>query len=55
MIDSAKEYDELLGWLDGQFDLNVAPESVQGQQVAAVLAQIKEYEDVHFSIPASAV
>jgi antitoxin component HigA of HigAB toxin-antitoxin module len=50
-IKTKKEYDELLDRVDEQFDTKPAPESVLGQQVSAVLAQLKQYEDTHFPIP----
>ena len=51
IIKSEKEYQELLEWVDGQFDLGVAPESREGGQLQIALLLIKQYEDIHYSIP----
>nr|GFB80902.1 hypothetical protein [Tanacetum cinerariifolium] len=48
---AAGQYDELLQWLDEQFDQQVAPESPAGEQVQIALLLIKAYEDEHYAIP----
>jgi HTH-type transcriptional regulator/antitoxin HigA len=51
IIKTEKEYEDLLDWVDGQFDLNVAPDSKEGQQLQIALLLIKQYEDLHYAIP----
>jgi HTH-type transcriptional regulator/antitoxin HigA len=45
-----KEYQDLLEWVDHQFDLNIAPESKEGKNLQRALLIIKQYEDLHYSI-----
>lgn len=52
IIKSEEEYETLLEWVDGQFDLNLTPESEAGQQLQIALLLIKQYEDEHYAIPA---
>jgi len=49
IIKTEKEYEELLDWVDGQFDLNIAPESKEGQRLQISLLLIKQYG--HYAIP----
>jgi len=51
IINTEKEYENLLEWIDTQFDLNIDPESKEGEQLQAALLQIKQYEDSHYPIP----
>ena len=51
IIKSDKEYDDLLEWVDAQFDLNVDPESKEGGHIQIALLLIKQYEDLHYAIP----
>jgi len=51
IIKTEKEYEDLLDWVEGQFDLNVAPDSKEGQQLQIALLLIKQYEDLHYAIP----
>ena len=51
IIKTEKEYQDLLDWADEQFDLNIAPESKEGQNLQLALLVIKQYEDVHHVIP----
>jgi len=51
IIKSEKEYADLLEWIDGQFDLNIAPDSKDGQRLQIALLLIKQYEDEHYAIP----
>ena len=51
IIKTDNEYQELLNWVDGQFDLNIPPESKDGQHLQIVLLLIKQYEDIHYAIP----
>ena len=51
IIKTEKEYQELLDWVDSQFDLNILPESKDGQLLQIALLLIKQYEDIHYAIP----
>jgi HTH-type transcriptional regulator/antitoxin HigA len=51
IIKSKKQYQEYLDWVDKQFDKKVKPDSPQGEKVQVALLLIKQYEDLHFSIP----
>ena len=51
-VKSEQQYDELLSWLDGQFDRQLAPDSPEGEEVQVALLLIKAYEDEHYPISA---
>lgn len=51
IIKSKKQYQEYLNWVDKQFDKKVKPDSPQGEKVQVALLLIKQYEDLHYSIP----
>lgn len=51
IIKTDKEYENLLAWVDQQFDLAVQPNSKAGEKLQVALLLIKQYEDVHYSIP----
>ncbi len=51
IIRTEKEYQDLLEWVDIQFDLNIAPESKEGGHLQIALLLIKQYEDLHYAIP----
>jgi HTH-type transcriptional regulator/antitoxin HigA len=51
IIKNEKEYQSLLDWIDGQFDLNIAPDGKEGQRLQIALLLIKQYEDEHYAIP----
>lgn len=51
IIKTEKEYENLLEWVDNQFDLNIEPESKIGEKVQVALLLIKQYEDLHYAIP----
>lgn len=51
ILKSEKQYEELLEWIDLQFDLNLSPESKEGQQLQIALLIVKQYEDEHYQIP----
>jgi len=51
IIKTEKQYEDLLNWIDLQFDLYFSPESREGQQLQMVLLLIKQYEDEHYQIP----
>jgi len=46
-----EEYQELLHWVDAQFDMNVSLDSKAGEDSQVALLLIKQYEDAHFPIP----
>ncbi|GAB3772831.1 helix-turn-helix domain-containing protein [Spirosoma horti] len=51
-IKTEQEYDELMNWVDEQFDLKTPPNSSQGETLQIALLLIRAYEDEHYSIPA---
>jgi HTH-type transcriptional regulator/antitoxin HigA len=51
IIKTEKEYQDMLEWVDMQFDLNIAPESKEGGNLQIALLLIKQYEDLHYTIP----
>ncbi|MDP9076901.1 MAG: transcriptional regulator [Bacteroidota bacterium] len=51
IIKTEKEYQNLMEWIDNQFDLNIPPENKTGQQLQIALLLIKQYEDQHYPIP----
>ena len=51
VIKTEKEYQDLLEWVDTQFDFNIAPESKEGGNLQTALSLIKQYEDLHYAIP----
>ncbi len=51
IIKTEKEYEELLDWVDAQFDLAPNPESEEGGKLQIALLLIKQYEDNHYTIP----
>ena len=51
ILKTDQEYQELLDWVDAQFDLNAAPDSKAGEDLQVALLLMKQYEDVHFPIP----
>ena len=55
IIKTDKEYENLLKWVDQQFDLAVQPESKSGEKLQVALPLIKQYEDIHFDIPTSTI
>ena len=51
MINTKKEYQQYLDWVDEQFDKKVKFNSPEGEQVKIALLLIKHYEDAHYHIP----
>lgn len=51
-LKTEQQYDELLAWLDVQFDQLAPPDSTAGEQVQMALLLVKAYEDAHYPIPA---
>lgn len=50
-LKTEQQYDELLQWLDEQFDRQVPPDSPEGEDIQLALLLVKAYEDEHYSIP----
>jgi len=50
IIKTEKEYEALLEWIDTQFNLNIAPESVDGKQLQTASLLSKQYEDLHYEM-----
>ena len=51
IIKTEKNYEELLNWVDIQFDLAIDPESKEGEKLQIALLLIKQYEDLNHAIP----
>ncbi len=51
-LKTEEQYDELLQWLDEQFDRKVPPDSPLGEKVQMALLLVRAYEDEHYPIPA---
>ncbi|MCR8557598.1 hypothetical protein KXD93_08090 [Mucilaginibacter sp. BJC16-A38] len=51
IIETEKDYQDLLTWVDLQFDLNIAPESREGKKLHSALLLVKKYEDQQYAIP----
>jgi HTH-type transcriptional regulator / antitoxin HigA len=51
IIKTEKQYQDLLDWIDSQFDVLPSLESKEGQQLQIALLVIKQYEDEHYQIP----
>lgn len=50
-VKSDSEYEELLDWVDAQFDSNVLPNTSKGDNLEMALLLIKDYEDKNYKIP----
>ncbi|MBK7037288.1 MAG: hypothetical protein KBF42_02645 [Chitinophagales bacterium] len=53
-INTNREYQLSLMWVDEQFNKKVNKNSLSGQKLQNVLLLIKQYEDIHFPIPTPA-
>lgn len=51
IIKNDKEYQDILKWIDIQFELQVIPESEEGKNLQNALLLIKQYEDKNYAIP----
>ena len=51
IIKNENEYQDLLEWIDMQFDLKVIPESEEGKNLQVALLLIKQYENENYAIP----
>jgi HTH-type transcriptional regulator / antitoxin HigA len=50
-IRNDEEYEQMLEWVDEQFDLKPEPNSAEGNKLQVALLIIKAYEDIHFQVP----
>lgn len=51
-IKTEPQYDDMMAWIDAQFDRNVRPGSPDGDTLEVALLLVKAYEDEHYIIPA---
>ncbi|MDP1842636.1 MAG: transcriptional regulator [Sediminibacterium sp.] len=51
IIKTKKQYYTYLDWVDTMFDKKVKPNSLEGNKVEIALLLIKQYEDIHYTIP----
>ncbi|GAB4038732.1 helix-turn-helix domain-containing protein [Spirosoma gilvum] len=51
-IKTENEYNDMLDWVDEQFDKKTSPDSPEGDVLQIALLLIKAYEDEHYPIPA---
>jgi HTH-type transcriptional regulator / antitoxin HigA len=49
-IKSEEEYDQLMDWIDDQFDKKVEPSSISGETLQIALLWIKAFEDEYYPI-----
>ncbi|UFH53205.1 type II toxin-antitoxin system HigA family antitoxin [Spirosoma sp. KNUC1025] len=50
-IKTEQEYDDMMTWVDEQFDRKVRPDTPDGEVLQVALLLIKAYEDEHYAIP----
>ncbi len=51
IINTKKEYESYLEWVDKMFDKKVKPGTAEGDKLQVALLLIKQYEDEHYPIP----
>ncbi len=51
ILKTDEQYQQLLEWIDIQFDLEVNPQSKTREDLQIALSLVKQYEDIHFPIP----
>ncbi|GAB2565427.1 helix-turn-helix domain-containing protein [Spirosoma areae] len=51
-IKTEQEYNEMMAWVDEQFDRKLPPDSPEGEVLQIALLLVKFYEDVHYAVPA---
>lgn len=51
VIKTEKEYENLLDWIDEQFDKKIDPNTSEGKRLEVALVLIKTYEDQYYPIP----
>lgn len=52
-IETEQEYDDMMAWVDAQFDQEVRPDTPEGEVLQVALLLVKAYEDEHYTISAS--
>jgi HTH-type transcriptional regulator/antitoxin HigA len=50
-INTKKQYDQWLQWIDEQFDKKIKPNTPEGEKLQIALILIKKYEDEHYTVP----
>ncbi len=50
-INTKKQYDQWLQWIDEQFDKVIKPNTPEGEKLQIALILIKKYEDEHYTVP----
>lgn len=50
-IKNDAEYEQMMEWIDEQFDSKPALNTPEGDRLQIALLLVKAYEDVHFQIP----
>jgi HTH-type transcriptional regulator/antitoxin HigA len=51
VLRSEDQYEQLLDWVDEQFDKKIAIDSPEGKKLEIALILIKQYEDEHHPVP----
>ncbi len=51
VLKTEKEYQDLLDWVDEQFDKKIQPDTPEGKKLELALVLIKHYENEYFPIP----
>jgi HTH-type transcriptional regulator/antitoxin HigA len=51
VLKSEDQYEQLLDWVDEQFDKKVSIDSPEGKKLEIALILIKQYEDEHHPVP----
>ena len=51
-IKTEAEYDDMMAWVDEQFNRKLRPDSPEGETLQVALLLVKAYEDEHYVIPA---
>ena len=51
IIQTKKQYEQNLNWVDAQFNNKVKSNTLQGEKLQVALLLIKQYEDANYPIP----
>lgn len=51
-IKTESEYDDMMAWINEQFDRKIRPDTPEGEVLQVALLLIKVYEDEHYFISA---
>lgn len=49
IIKTENEYQNLLNWVDAQFNIGYAPYTAEGEKLQIALLLIKQYEDANYA------